>query len=87
MFGRESLLASDWYLERLHCKQQRDVALWNRHLTALEQFQAGRTARNLPDLAERVELARRELARVGAPAYLDELSGTIGADPFRGLGG
>jgi hypothetical protein len=56
-------------------------------VAALEQFQAGRTARNLPDLPERVEIANRELARVSHPAYLEELTGTIGADPFTGLGG
>jgi hypothetical protein len=87
MFTRESLLASNWYEERVRCKQQRDVALWTRHVAALEQFGAGRTARNLPDLAARMEIANRELARVGTPGYLEELAGTIGADPFRGLGG
>ncbi len=86
-FTRDSLLASDWYRERLHCKQVRDVALWTRHVAALEQFQAGPTARNLPDLPNRMVLAKRELARVGSPAYIDELTGTIGADPFNGLGG
>jgi hypothetical protein len=85
MFSQDSLLRRDWYLERLHCKQQRDVALWNRHVSALNQFKSGRTARNLPDLASRIEVANRELARVTAPAYLEELSGTIGADPFTGL--
>jgi hypothetical protein len=87
MFSREGLLRSDWYLERLRCKQQHDVALWNRHVAALDQFQSGRTARNLPDLAARMEVAKRELARVGSAAYLEELAGTIGADPFTGLGG
>lgn len=86
-FSREALINSDWYAERLGCKQQRDVALWTRHLAALEQFQAGRMARNLSDVAARIEFSRRELARVSAPAYLEELTGTIGADPFTGLGG
>jgi hypothetical protein len=34
MFTRESLLASDWYKERLRIKQQRDIALWERHAKA-----------------------------------------------------
>jgi hypothetical protein len=34
-----------------------------------------------------MEVANRELARVSAPSYIDELTGTIGADPFTGLGG
>ena len=70
LFTREALLASEWYRERLRVKQDRDVALWTRHLSALES--AG--------LA--LEEARLQLARVSAPAYLRELEGTIGADPF-----
>jgi len=30
MFTREALLASGWYQERLHVKQERDVAVWRR---------------------------------------------------------
>ncbi|MDQ2949554.1 MAG: hypothetical protein M3Y27_27060, partial [Acidobacteriota bacterium] len=36
MFTRESLLASDWYRERLRTKQTIDMAIWSRHRTALE---------------------------------------------------
>ena len=70
LFSREAMLQSDWYRERLAVKQERDVALWTRHVSSLE--------------AARVdsEVARFELARVSAPAYLRELEGTIGADPF-----
>ena len=70
LFTREALLASDWYAERLTTKQKRDVALWRRHVTSLEASGLDATA------------ARTELARVSSPAYLAELSGTIGADPF-----
>ena len=70
LFTREAMLASDWYRERLRVKQERDVALWTRHVSALEA--AGRP----------LEDARLQLARVSAPAYLQELEGTIGADPF-----
>jgi phosphoenolpyruvate carboxykinase (diphosphate) len=72
MFTREAMFASHWYRERLYTKQQRDIALWERHLAALQN--AG-----FPD---RLEEAHRQLARVTAPAYLQELEGTIGADPF-----
>ena len=34
MFTREALLKSDWYAERLATKQQRDIALWTRHVAA-----------------------------------------------------
>jgi hypothetical protein len=34
------------------------------------------------DLPAKLEAARNELAHVQSPAYLDELFGTIGADPL-----
>ena len=34
------------------------------------------------DVAERIQAARQQLARVSSPAYLSELRGTIGADPL-----
>jgi hypothetical protein len=65
LFTRESLLASDWYQERLRTKQCHDIALWTRHRDnrAIAAVQA-------------------ELERVTSPAYLTELRGTIGLDPF-----
>ena len=77
LFTRERMLQSDWYRERLETKQRRDVALWTRHVAALEA--AGLAGALLRD---RLEEARLQLARVSAPAYLHELAGTIGADPF-----
>jgi phosphoenolpyruvate carboxykinase (diphosphate) len=72
LFTREGLLASDWYKERLAVKQERDIALWQRHVAALET--AGKHVAN----------AHAELMRVSSPEYLAELRGTIGADPFHG---
>ncbi len=85
MFSRDVVLKSDWYQERLRCKQIRDIALWERHSAALAAFAKGRTAANLPDLDQRIAMTKRQLARVRAGAYLEELVGTIGADPFRGM--
>jgi len=87
MFTREALLSTDWYNERLRVKQERDIALWRRHVQALEQFRA--TEQEFPpqdgiDFDSRFALASAQLARVSSPAYLDELRGTIGADPFHG---
>ena len=86
MFTRESLLASDWYQERLRVKQERDIALWRRHVASLEAFRSAPesvTARGL-DLESRLSTARQRLAQVSSTAYLQELVGTIGADPFHG---
>ena len=76
---------SDWYRERLRAKQARDIALWTRHLRALERFQAGGDVLRGVDLDGRLAEACRQLARVSAPEYLKELEGTIGADPYCGV--
>ena len=84
LFTREHLLASDWYRERLRVKQQRDVALWQRNIAALEAFRATPilAAAGRLDTDALLETARRELAHAGSAEYLGELTGTIGADPF-----
>jgi phosphoenolpyruvate carboxykinase (diphosphate) len=81
LFTRESLLETDWYRSRLCAKQARDVALWKRHLAALEAFEASGIETAPIDIASRLAYARQQLARVSSPGYLDELRGTIGADP------
>jgi hypothetical protein len=75
LFKRETVLASDWYQERLFTKQERDTALWRRHLAALEKSRGA-------NVEDRLELAKNQLLRVSSPSYLRELQGTIGADPF-----
>jgi len=40
MFTREALLASEWYAERLRVKQQRDIALWRRHVESAQDAAA-----------------------------------------------
>jgi len=81
MFTRESLLASDWYRDRLRAKQSIDVALWTRHSAALD----GLVASGMPvpgiNCECRLTQAREQLKRVSNDAYLAELIGTIGADP------
>jgi len=72
LFRRDAMLSSDWYRRRLRAKQSRDIALWTRHIESL-------TA--VPELADRLEESHRQLARVSSPDYLNELEGTIGADP------
>jgi hypothetical protein len=86
MFTRDYLLAADWYRERLELKQQRDVALWRRHVHSLQQFlelpNYADEAERL-DIGGRLEAARAKLAAVQSPRYLEGLVGTIGADPLR----
>src|SRR5690606_22227340 len=86
MFTLDALLKSDWYRERLKEKQRWDVALWQRHVAALEAYRASAPGRNNGTFKTERELAtaRARLAEVSAPGYLDELQGTIGADPALG---
>jgi hypothetical protein len=85
LFTRDAMLESSWYRERLLAKQDRDVKLWRRHLSALEVYRS--TARTMVplqqfDIESLLATARAEMTRVGSPAYLGELVGTIGADPL-----
>jgi hypothetical protein len=81
-FSRETVLASDWYTERLRIRQQKEIALWKGHQAAIESFQS--SGMEVPpdlDLASRIAYARRQLERVTSPSYVTTLVGTIGADP------
>ena len=86
LFTRETVLGSDWYRHRLVVKQQRDVAFWTSTVDYLENVL---TLKNYEDtaktlgLTDRLENARKQLKHVQSEAYLDELFGTIGADPLR----
>jgi hypothetical protein len=84
LFSRENMLASAWYLERLKAKQTLDLRLWRRHSDYLEKF-LGRPgyaeeAQRL-GIRDRLSHARVMIERIKTPGYLDELVGTIGAEP------
>jgi len=84
LFSKESLLASDWYKQRLTIKQQRDMALYRRHVDYLTQFLSEANTRCEPEGIARCEAllaeARSKLEEVGSPAYLENLWGSLGAD-------
>ncbi|EAQ80254.1 hypothetical protein [Blastopirellula marina] len=85
MFTKEYLLASDWYRQRLTTKQQRDTALWTRHLAAIDKFVSdSRNAESASelDLAARREYAAAQLGIAQSADYLAALKGTLGAHPF-----
>ena len=85
LFTRDTMLASDWYAERLRARQAVDAKLWQRHTSYLLKFMSkphyAEEAARLR-IEERLHKARNELKRVNAPAYLDELRGTLGATPL-----
>ncbi|HEX4795998.1 MAG TPA: hypothetical protein VH370_19575 [Humisphaera sp.] len=85
LFTRESLLASDWYQQRLLAKQQRDIELWQRHVDYLQAFlqrTSHRAVATKMRIADRLEKAREQLKAVGDSQYIQRLRGTIGADPM-----
>jgi hypothetical protein len=84
MFTRESMLESDWYQERLRAKQQTDVSLWTRHVESLDKFLSSGKPIPAIGLQERLAMAREKLMRVRNDSYLNELTGTLGADPSVG---
>ncbi len=85
LFTRENLLGSDWYAARLKAKQGVDIKLWRRHVEYLERFHkrashADEAARL--GIPRRLARARKKLEDVESPAYLESLSGTLGAEPL-----
>ena len=84
LFTRENLLASDWYKARLVAKQKVDRALWKRHNDYLAAFlrkpSHGDVAETM-GIGDRLVRARKTLEEIESPAYLEKLSGTLGAEP------
>ncbi len=84
LFTREALAGSAWYKARLEAQREVDAHLWDRHAHYLESFLA---RPNYGDVAERLQVGRRlERARAAAkraraPGYVEQLAGTIGAEP------
>ncbi len=83
LFTRESLLASDWYHERLVTKQLRDIQLWERHQAYLDSYLQERPNAELVvgDIRDRQQMVTHVLERLRKPEYLQELVGTLGAEP------
>ncbi len=85
LFDRETVLKSDWYKERLATKQKRDIDLWNKHISYIDEFNKRpgnvETVATL-NLETRLETAKTKLAEVKNASYLKTLIGTLGADPF-----
>jgi len=84
MFTREYLMASDCIASGCAPNRRATVALWTRHLRAIEAFRDSGAGFEGFDIESRLADSGAQLARVSAPEYLSELEGTLGADPFCG---
>jgi hypothetical protein len=85
LFTRDYLLGSDWYQERLKARQAVDKNLFEAHVGYLQRFlkratHADEAARL--GIPARLQAAQTELRRVQSPDYLQELVGTLGAEPI-----
>jgi hypothetical protein len=87
MFTLDSLRSSDWYRRRLEAKQRSDRGRWRRKLEYIDDYltaggdPAGADARAAAELRRRRDLAEAEVKRIGEPAYLESLQGSLGLDP------
>ena len=62
-----------------------DRKLWRRHVEYLNQFLRKASHADVAqklNIGERLTLARKTLADVESPAYLEQLTGTLGAEPI-----
>jgi hypothetical protein len=85
MFTRDSVLASDWYAQRLDAKQAAASARADAGLAAIEKFVS--TPGNEEPTArlgmpERVEAARVAAQQLASAEYRDQLVGTVGSTPL-----
>ncbi|NBC83637.1 MAG: hypothetical protein GVY19_09665 [Bacteroidetes bacterium] len=85
LFERDYVINSDWYKERLLLKQQKDIQFYKRQIEYLENFIAdphNQSLLNSLNMDERLARSTEMLKNVESEAYLESLSGTIGADPL-----
>lgn len=85
LFDRQAMLDSDWYAERIACRQAADKKLLQRHINDLQRFvdqptHASEVSRL--DIPERIKEAKAELEKHSSKAFADGLKGTLGTDPY-----
>jgi len=85
MFDPETVLASDWYQQRLTHQQSRDIAAWQRSVDHLKAYTADPAREQETErlaLQDRLVLAMEQLEMASSNQYVQSLSGTLGADPL-----
>ncbi|MCW3806581.1 hypothetical protein [Plebeiibacterium marinum] len=84
-FDREYVIESDWYKERLKLKQSKELAFTTKQLADLEDFASKAENTELVNemnINNRITIAKERLAYVESDKFVDDLVGTIGADPL-----
>lgn len=85
LFNRDQVLESAWYRERLARKQQIDIRYLKESLAYLQLFTTQTNNAEYIEpllLNERINNVINELRFVASEAYIEFLTGTIGADPL-----
>ncbi len=83
LFTKEYILNSSFYKDRLKAKQQKDIQLFEKHVTYLNKFIE---KENYSDVVENLEITKRldeateELDYLKSDEYYNNLIGTIGLD-------
>ena len=88
-FERNNVISSEWYRERLRCKQKADSMRLKKSILTLENFLSDRSREAIAqklDLVKALERTKTESLYVESAAYLQSLTGTIGADPLAVVG-
>lgn len=83
LFERDVVLASGWYQERLLAKQKVEVARLTKGVADLTQFLKVGQQVDIErlNIQGRLLKARQDLKSASSEAYLQSLSGTVGAEP------
>lgn len=84
-FDRDYVVNSDWYKERLVLKQQKDIAFYGKQIKYLENFIANPFNASIISemgVTSRLEKLKVDYKNVSSNEYLENLIGTIGADPL-----
>ncbi len=82
-FERDEVIRSDWYLERLKWKQSKDVVFLKNQIDYLNEFKSYPNNKSLVEemqINNRIENAKSQLKYVESQKYIEDLTGTIGAD-------
>ena len=84
-FDRDVVLQSKWYNDRLKLKQTKDSVFLEKEIQYLEDFMANPNNQVLIEemqIKHQIDKANKQLKSVKSVKYLEDLVGTIGADPL-----
>jgi hypothetical protein len=85
MFDRDTVISCQWYKDRLIGKQKVDISFYENRIAYLESYLQESSNQEVIErlqVQSRLDNAKIQLTRVQTSEYLEQLHGTIGADPL-----